>query len=447
MEEENTQFDASDTALVRQETERYLNDHGMVPIKERREKILVHLPIAERKKMSDRVKLLDTTLKDFEVAVRTLAQVERMKYLFQLGGKSINIRHEYEPMKGNVRMPAFHSRYDHSELDAELAKIIGIHLDLDDRSIKIAMLGGWWHDLGHSAFSHTGDDLLIAEGRAPHETRTSDMISTAPDITAFLSRFFPGEDVEKVRSEVIAVTKEKGVLGKLQSLLDTLSYIIVDRAMVHSEEHEDLAAHVITDLKGYDVTEELLVFSSLESLQHVMELRAQWMGELCNKPNKRTDEATRVMLGIAIKNGIFSFEDIEIGTDDDIRHRLQIEVQKDHGMEKLLGLINHEPRLLPYFKLYNLLMGFYDTREWERYEFESNEDVQHFWSARIKTPVSSDDKIRYEQTVILKPFDYTKKQLPVLVAGEGGTQKVSVKAVNTVLNEDDKKYFVYIPKS
>ncbi len=430
---------------VTHEADQFFAERGIESARSRRERILSHLPSAGREKIESVLRDVEPSLEAFERDIRSLAPVKRLQSLMQLGGKNIQLRHERDESGGDIIMPAFHSRYDHSELDAELAKVFGARLGLGAREIKIAMLGAWWHDLGHSAFSHTGDELLIENGWPPHEARTSTIIENDHEIETFLKAHFPDDDVNTVREEILQVTKERGALGSMQSMLDTLSYLVVDRAMIYREDNSPLAAKVLTDLVGYDDTSGRLVFSKIDSLGDMLELRLRWMRELTNTANKRTDEALRTLLKIAVEKNILTLDDIASGTDGVIKLRLSLEMEKLPDVAALFGRADHEPRMLPYFKLYHLANGLYDTREWEKRMFSTEEEAREFVHS-LKSGTSESDTVRAEQVVILRPYDYTKKRIPVLVEEEGNRTPATVMPANAELHEDDTKFFVYIPR-
>ncbi len=427
----------------------YLIQHGIIPIVERRESIIALLPADPRKKHL--IEELDTHkdfFERFEVRVRALPEVKRLERLSQLGGKDIQLRVEYSAQEGRTRIPSFHTRFNHSELNAELAKIAGLFIGLPFEQVLYSMLAGWWHDIGHSAFSHTGDELLKAAGRKSHEERTVEIVARSPTITSFVADFFPGRDPEQIKTEIIEIIKEYIGLGNLQSIFDTLSYLIVDRAMIHEEEHERLAADIIADLVKIDEREKRLQFFTTKSLQYFMNLRARWMAELSNRPNKRTDEALRSMLRLAVEKKVITLDDIQNGVDDMIKLRLQAEVERLPALNSFLGLAeNHIPRLISYHRLYQLSQGYYDSREWDMWECKTHEEALLYIEQQKTT--DPNNAVRFEQVVVLEPFDYTKKVLPMWATNMVGIglDIITVQANEVALQEDDAKYFVYIPKS
>jgi len=170
------------------------------------------------------------------------------------------------------------------------------------------------------------------------------------------------------------------------------------------------------------------------------------MAELSNRPNKRTDEALRGMLKLAVDRGVITLDDIETGVDDMVKLRLQADIEKMPTLEQFLGLpADHMPRLISYHRLYLLMQGFYDTREWDMHECATHEDAVAYIEHEKQT--DQENPVRFEQVVILEPFDFTKKQLPVMVETQGMREKKIIRAEETTLADDDKKYFVYIPKS
>ncbi|MBI2445736.1 HD domain-containing protein [Candidatus Micrarchaeota archaeon] len=71
---------------------------------------------------------------------------------------------------------ALHTRFEHSlgsmHLSGKLAKSLG----LSDEQVQLVRLAGLLHDVGHGAFSHSSDRLLIQKTGRTHEMRGMDLV-------------------------------------------------------------------------------------------------------------------------------------------------------------------------------------------------------------------------------------------------------------------------------
>lgn len=427
---------------VRAEAQRFLRDQGVIPIAERREKILEHVRPAEvQTELAARLEALDRNLYDFTREIEALPEIARLHELQQLGGKAKSANEvDVGGSVVGVGMPAFHSRFQHSELDAELAKMIAAKLTLSPRDTKISMLGAWFHDLGHSALSHTGDELLVAKGRPAHEARTALILRESPGIKNLVEKYFRGENSDEIIEEIIEVIEEKGMLGSLQSMLDTMSYLVVDRAMLAGAEHEGLAGRLISDIDGFDADKRLLKFSQTKLVQALLELRAAGMQLLYSQPYKLADEAKRQLLRVALNRGIITLSDIEQGSDDALMHTLQAEVQRDEGMARFRGydLKTYRPRLTEFKSLFTVALGFSDTHEWDHRQYDTEAEVESYLM-RLPPDVVA-------HSIITRPFDYTRKKIPLLVRDGSGYTEQTLRAEKIQLTEEDRQFSVYTPK-
>jgi len=120
--------------------------------------------------------------------------------------------------------PAMNStRFEHSLGVMQLAKLAGEHLGLErDDTIKLG-IAGLLHDIGHCAFSHTSDEILLRMGHH-HEENSSQIIENT-EISGILKK--NGIDPKEV-SDLI---HGKGNLAKVISSeidVDKMDYLIRD---------------------------------------------------------------------------------------------------------------------------------------------------------------------------------------------------------------------------
>lgn len=120
--------------------------------------------------------------------------------------------------------PAMNStRFEHSLGVMYLAGLLADHLELNADDRQLIRIAGLLHDIGHCAFSHTSDDLLLEMGTT-HEDNAIRIISNS-EISDILHRY--GFDHKKVASLITG----KGNLGKIISSeidIDKMDYLTRD---------------------------------------------------------------------------------------------------------------------------------------------------------------------------------------------------------------------------
>lgn len=412
------------------EAARFFADHGILPIEVRRQQLTAVLDGEQSKRFEG----LEAKAKGLETEIQNLPAVERLNGLFQLGGK---FDPQTFPQKGEFKIirPAFHTRFQHSELLAEIAKVAGVKLGLSDREITAMTCAGWLHDIGHAAFSHTSERVLSEHGVPDHEERTLETLSK-PEFQDFFKKY----GVEP--GEVADLIQEKGHLGNLQSAFDTLSYIEVDSQMFQKPRYENSGAEFIADLEGVaDVNgQTALVVKNPELWQDLLETRAQMMKEFYYHPiSRRCANAWQQLLRIAIKNGFMTAEALKNGTDDEIRFKIQSLVQKDAGAAKMSGRTETAPHLKDYLDLYELSLGFYDEKKWEQKVFATKTEAENF--------LFNQPSARIEKSFIITPFDFTKKTLTVAKRNSDGILEKNVLKCKLPLNEENKQFILYLPSA
>lgn len=402
-------FEADDTI-----TEVY----GYYPIERRRLNLLDSLSENEKNRLGE----INQEVFELESSLKSLPEVSRLKELMQLGGTAER---------------AFHSRFDHSELLAEQVKFAGIKAGLSNDKIKEMIAAAWLHDIGHSALSHVSDVVLEKYKFGNHEQRG---VKAIEDVRGSISKVLVAHGVDpKNVSEII---NEKGYLGKLQSIFDTLSYLVIDSDIVKRPLYKNQGAELISDLRRIDKEKELIVIGTLEKWQQLLENRAIMMRDIYLHPdNRRNRAATRVLLEIAAKKKLLLFEKVIKGNDEDIEMNLQSLVQFDPGAAFLAGKTGNFPFLEEYKDIWGLRYGPIDSDEWEVKMFETKGKMFEYLSEVIPQDLIME---ALEQTVIVSPFDYTRKEITVLP--EGSENPVTLKAKGVELRKEDIQYTVYIPR-
>jgi hypothetical protein len=142
-----------------------------------------------------------------------------------------------------VTAPYGHDRWTHSTAVAATMAALCLRLDIARERMAVAVLGALLHDVGHSAFSHDGDELLVAKGWPNHEVRGQDLVRADADIVESLAMAGATPD------GVVAVMAERGPLGALQKVADTLGYVMLDAAITGMGDLTDLARRLLAATK------------------------------------------------------------------------------------------------------------------------------------------------------------------------------------------------------
>jgi len=410
------------------EAQEFARGHGIRNISERREELLNCLDEEERSRLLE----VEQKTENLVEGLMNLPEVKRLRQLRQLAGTT-NVYEGQSPRGVGVMQPAFHSRYDHSELLAEQVKFAGVKLGLADDEIETMIASAWLHDIGHPALSHLGDYFLEKKGRGDHETRA---VAAIQKKNSPISNLLASENINA--EKVVETILEKGYLGSVQSFCDTLSYLVVDSEMIKLPILPDQGAVLIKDLSGVDKKEGCLVVKDPKLWQMFLEVRAEMMKEVYLNPiNRRQRGAMRHLMQIAINQDHLSLEDIEKGTDQSVEMRLQSLVQYDPGAAIFGNRQENAPHLKKYIELWGLAHGEFSPELWNRRMFDSRKELEKYLFDNVKPD-------QLEQTVVVEPQDYTRKKLPV-VDEKTGEKKV-LKSHEVELRDWDTKYIAYIPK-
>jgi hypothetical protein len=127
---------------------------------------------------------------------------------------------------------------------------------------------------------------------------------------------------------------------------------------------------------------------------------------------------------------------------DEIMANLQSQVQKDVRAAVFSGRNDYFPHLKKYINIWSLAHdNKVDSKKWQRIMFENEEKLNDYL---FRTLPSNKLEEILRQTVIVSPFDYTRKTITVLP--EGSQEPVTLQAQNVKLGDEDSHYIVFIPK-
>jgi HD superfamily phosphohydrolase len=107
---------------------------------------------------------------------------------------------------------ATHSRFEHSLGTYFLSREAAVHIGLSEEDIRLVSLAGLLHDIGHSPFSHSLEDSMVALYGKDHLDATVDILEGKTE----------GNEISDVlgqeKREIIAVLRgKKGILSRLIS--------------------------------------------------------------------------------------------------------------------------------------------------------------------------------------------------------------------------------------
>jgi len=316
--------------------------------------------------------------------------------------------------------PALHTRTHHCCFTAAIMIAFGLRLDLDEHNIATGAFGALLHDIGHSAFGHDMDDILVKMGRPSHEERGYRIIRLDPDVQESLE--IAGVDTE----EVIAIIEEHGQLGRLENIADTLSYVILDNQMMHMQPEADLyfAWQLIETVQG--IKDKQYIVDNLRPLRKLVLWRADLFRDVyATAHNRIAAHVLRNFYQATIELGMFSLKDFELGTDGEIKRRLPYVVQQ------------HDQVPAWFSEVTSLAFGFFDQLDcWQQRACESEAEAQEVLNGL--------DRITLATAFIITPFDYRRKTYQTITP-DGRVNDIQAPASH-VSDFFKKWYVMYLPR-
>jgi len=424
------QFAAESEAKVKA----FLREQGIIPAEERMKEIAASLPPEEQERWG----AYEEALRPLQESLKKLPEVERLHSLRQLGRKMAPAKEE--ELGPYAKRGVLHTRFHHSEFLAECVLLAASRISMPVEKAKACVMAAWLHDIGHSAFSHTGDELLLSKGYPDHEERSKKHLRESPEIQAILQ----AEGINA--NEVSELISEEGPYGTLQSMADTLSYLVFDTHAAGAPAYPDHGREVLADIRGIDEGRNRLIVLREEPWQDMLEVRALMMKHVYYHPrNKLLDQALQQLLRKAVDGGHISLDEIENGSDDLLMYKLQSLVQRNEGVALLSGRVrpdgtaDAEPYLSAYADLFDFAMGFV-PEGWSKAVFDTEAEADSFLATKPAAAI--------ERSLVVKPFDYTKKKFDLLIEPEGSTvgEEVTLRAKKVELRPEDSKFVVYFPE-
>lgn len=223
---------------------------------------------------------------------------------------------------------ALHTRFEHSLGSMHLSGKLARRLGLPQEQVQLVRLAGLLHDVGHGAFSHSSDRLLIAKTKRTHEMRGMDLVRKSSLRDVLHENGIRVSDLEKVFDGQGPGALISGELGcdRMDYLMRDAYFTGVSYSLLdHQRLLETMAlkeGQLVIQEKGAVAAESLLVS------RHLM-FNAVYL-----HPTVRICEAmVEKMLETALNEGEITLEGIAHGTDDAVLSDL---AEKGNSLAKRL---------------------------------------------------------------------------------------------------------------
>ncbi len=218
-----------------------------------------------------------------------LHKVEATPEVQRLGGVS---QIEISSMYG-LGLPELHTRLAHTRLGVAYVIVSGLLAKETFHHITTRAVAMLLHDIQHPPLCHPVDAALQSEGYADHEERAQKVMRSSVNIRAAL-------DMAGISlGDVSEIMQEAGVDGAYQAIFDTMSYSVLDWAMLGEPLPDDFEMRLIENFDGEAAG--LLKVKRLGLLQALLEIRARGYREIYCSPRGRVGDSvlrqlTRLLL-------------------------------------------------------------------------------------------------------------------------------------------------------
>ncbi len=226
--------------------------------------------------------------------------------------------------------PAMNStRFEHSLGVMQLAKLVGEHLGLDsDETIKLGV-AGLLHDIGHCAFSHTSDEILLRRGHH-HEENSSYIIKNSEISDILKKNGIEPDDVSDLihgRGRLAKVISSEIDVDKMDYLIRDAYYAGVAYGVIDLE-------RIIYSMKLVE-GDMVIGRGSLEAVESLLISRNMMYQTIYRHHTKRIAEAMfRHALADMIDSGKLSYEEFIHLDDIDLVYRMRNSGDYSESMTK-----------------------------------------------------------------------------------------------------------------
>ncbi len=308
----------------------------------------------------------------FVQQLQELSAVDRLRRVQQLGDKkntwSLPTRHRSTAVKLSGIPYVRHTRFDHSALCAWVSCVLGSCLGCSADEIRHLIASGQLHDIGHPALSHVTELFVQTQTGRNHEAESIARIGFDPSIQKCLSLHHVDP------KQVVGIIEEKGYLGAIQGIADTLSYLILDREMVGDQLDPSILARVAASFVAGARSSEHITILDPEPFKDILEYRAELFERLYEHPLNELMAAAKV----ALLEDLFEHDAIEpswLYVYDD--HRLLEQVQQFVFLQ--LQSVKDAPWLRTLYRL-----GFQGEFDPERWHYQALLSSREAWKALEK---------------------------------------------------------------
>lgn len=293
-----------------------------------------------------------------------------------------------------------HDRWVHSQYVAAHGLILALRLHFSQRECVHVVFAGLLHDLGHPAFGHDIDQLLIARGRLSHEERGLRWVSEDPDIAESLTL------ADLTPADVLPAMAEKGPLGTLQKLADTLGYLVLDTEVLGIPLGFGYARRLIDAL--WDIEEQHLITRAPELFREFLDIRAVMYRDVYYRSSHNIAAA-------------FLCKVMEHLIDTEILSLTALEEDAEQFLETWLAPYFNGRADVPLWIHSAWLVAHAMQAELKHWRWQRQESVTDAEAARTRLPTTE-----VPSMVCIAPIDYTGKTLHVrLPHGDPQTLRAS----------------------
>ncbi len=205
---------------------------------------------------------------------------------------------------------AQHSRFEHSLGAMHLSGVLAKKLEFDKQEAQLLRLAALLHDVGHGAFAHDTDELILQRTGKLHEERGIEMVASGQI----------GKEIEKSGLELedlFSVMEGKGSGGMLTSDLgaDRIDYLLRD-AYFTGVSYSLIDAERLMDSVVFRKGEVMITEKGRLAAESLLISRHFMFNAVYYHPTVRiSKQMLKTSVSNALKEGKIGLDDVALGTD------------------------------------------------------------------------------------------------------------------------------------